>query len=84
MTGKGNLIGVIGITGFADDVSLHTLGMAIAAAYAIENRYRLFQEKQNLLVKSYSSLINHSTSDGVIILDSESRITSVNKGLKIY
>ena len=76
---EGNLIGVIGITGFADDISLHTLGMAIAAAYAIENRYRLFQEKQNLLVKSYSSLINHSTSDGIIILDSKSRITSVNK-----
>ena len=76
---EGNLIGVIGITGFADDVSLHTLGMATAVAYAIENRYKLFQEKQNLLVKGYSNLINHSTSDGIIIIDDKLRITSVNK-----
>lgn len=77
--GEGNLIGAIGITGFAYDVSVHTLGMAIAAAYAIENKYKLFQEKQNLLVKGYSNLINYSTSDGVIILDSEGKITSANK-----
>lgn len=42
---SGNLIGCIGITGFSKDVSVHTLGMAIAASYAIENKMKLYEGK---------------------------------------
>ena len=52
---KGNIIGCIGITGFANDISVHTLGMATAAAYAIENKIKLSQNKKNNLIIEYSN-----------------------------
>lgn len=76
---NGNLIGCIGITGFADDVSVHTLGMATAAAYAIENKIRLSQDKSNTLMQGYNNIIKHSISDGLIMIDINGKITSVNK-----
>lgn len=65
----GELIAAIGITGFANILSSHTLGMAIAIAHAIENQINL----------SYSNIINQSISDGIIIINNEGRITSINK-----
>ena len=62
----GQLIGCIGITGFSKDVSVHTLGMAIAASYAIENKMKLFQGKKinNNIIKddlySFEDIIGSS------------------------
>jgi len=53
---NGDVIGCIGITGFADDASVHTLGMAIATAYAVENKIRLQQYKNGLSVKNSNIL----------------------------
>lgn len=73
------LIGCIGITGFAQDASVHTLGMAIATAYAIENKVALYHDKNNLFTKEYNSFINDSISDGLIVLDNDGNIISINK-----
>lgn len=55
---SGSLIGCIGITGVANDISTHTLGMAIAVSYAIENKLKLIEDKDLSLIKGVSSLNN--------------------------
>jgi len=51
----GNLIGSIGITGYRNTFSTHTLGMVVAVAYAIENELRLMEiKKDKYLTKSYN------------------------------
>lgn len=54
---SGELLGCIGITGFANDVSVHTLGMATAVSYAIENKIRLSKDKHNSYNESYFHII---------------------------
>lgn len=52
---EGKLIGSIGITGYKDTFSTHTLGMVISAAYAIENQLRLSEIKNDkYLTKTYN------------------------------
>ncbi len=80
----GNLIGCIGITGFANGISVHTLGMAMSISYAIENKIRLSQDKHSTLLKSYANSINHSISDGLIIVDCKGQITSLNKAAESF
>jgi len=74
------LIGCIGITGYADQLSLHTLGMVTAVAYAIENQIRLSSSYDvNTLVQTYTSIVNHVVSDGIIVIDINKNITAMNK-----
>lgn len=75
----GLLIGCIGITGFADAASAHTLGMATAAAYAIENKLKLTMNKNNNISQFYDSIMKHSISDIFITIDNHRKITSMNK-----
>jgi transcriptional regulator with PAS, ATPase and Fis domain len=76
---EGELIGCIGITGFSDNVSTHTLGMAIATAYAIENKIKLHLDKKSGFIQEYTSILKDSISDGVIIADIKGNVLSVNK-----
>lgn len=76
---EGELIGCIGITGFADNVSAHTLGMAIATAYAIENKIKLHLDKNSGFIQEYTSILKDSISDGVIITDVKGDVLSINK-----
>ena len=78
---NGQIIGCIGITGFADDVSVHTLGMAIAVSYAIENKIVLSEEKSvNLRPtdKLHTSSKNGLYSFEDIIGDSDSIRETIN------
>lgn len=79
---EGELIGCIGITGFADNVSTHTLGMAIATAYAIENKIKLHLDNNDGFIQEYTSILKDTISDGVIITDTKGCILSVNKKAK--
>lgn len=79
---EGELIGCIGITGFADNVSTHTLGMAIATAYAIENKIKLHLDNNGGFIQEYTSILKDTISDGVIITDTKGCILSVNKKAK--
>ena len=79
---EGKLIGCIGITGFASYVSLHTLGMAKATSYAIENKIKISQSKGNSIIENYTSIIKKSISDGLIILDHNKNIVSINRRME--
>ncbi len=76
---NGELLGCIGITGFADDASVHTLGMAIATAYAIENKIKLYQGERDEFVSEYSNILKNSIHEGVIITNTKGDIVSINK-----
>ncbi|HWQ77254.1 MAG TPA: sigma 54-interacting transcriptional regulator [Anaerovoracaceae bacterium] len=77
---SGRLLGSIGITGFANVLPLHTLGMATAIAYAIENQISLsLNGNVNSVVQNYTHFINQSVSDGIIVVDLQGNITSINK-----
>lgn len=74
------LIGSIAVTGHSDILPLHTLGMATAIAYAIENKITLSNKNNsNLMVQDYANLVSESISHGIIILDDEGNIGVVNK-----
>lgn len=77
---NGSLIGCIAITGFAEVFTLHTLGMATSIAFAIENQINLSTTSYaDSILEDYTSFINTSISDGIILLDNEGHIKSTNK-----
>lgn len=59
---EGSLIGCIGITGFTSYVSLHTMGMATALAYAIENKIKVSENRKNSLFEGHDNIFKKSTS----------------------
>lgn len=73
------LIGVIAMSGDAEMVHPHTLGMVITAARAIENQLRTMKASEELLLRSnYMNAIIESIDSGVIAADKDGRITQVN------
>jgi PAS domain S-box-containing protein len=76
---KGKNIGVLNLSGHYTKVNQHTLGMAVAAANAIENLLRLKKISDNLSVTN--TLLNammDSMTDGVIATDVAGNITKFN------
>lgn len=78
--GKGNIIGIIDLTGYIEKVNPHTLGMVVAAANAIEKI--LENSKYNLMLemskKRLESTFN-SISSGILTCDLKGNITTMNK-----
>ena len=79
------LLGVIAMSGDADQVHPHTLGMVITAARAIENQYRIMKTSRELLLQNnYMNAIIESIDSGVLVADNSGVITQLNnQGLKI-
>lgn len=76
---EGKNIGVLNLSGHYTKVNQHTLGMAVAAANAIENLLRLKKISDNLIATN--NLLNammDSMTDGVIATDIAGNITKVN------
>ena len=72
---NGSILGVINIAGYNNTGSSHTLGLVTLAAFYVE--------KQLALIHSYQ-LINDTFStigDGLIVLDSDFRITRMNQSI---
>ncbi len=80
-----HLIGVIALSGNAEQVHPHTLGMVITAARAIENQMRIQQASKALLLRNeYMNAIIDSIDSGVIAVDKDGRINQINnKGRQI-
>ena len=80
-----NLLGVIAMSGDADQVHPHTLGMVITAARAIENQLRIMKTSRELLLRNNSmNAIIESIDSGVLATDRKGVITQINKqGCKI-
>ncbi len=75
----GNIIGAIDLSGDFFNVNNHTLGMAVAAANAIENCLRIVHEEQKCqLANTYKNIIIDSISEGIIATDPYGNITHIN------
>ncbi len=76
---RGELMGVIGISGARTIPNPHTLGMAIAASTAIENYIKLDHAGKVLSVygKALQTTMD-SLSDGIILIDTGGRIYEMN------
>ncbi|MDA8235569.1 MAG: sigma-54-dependent Fis family transcriptional regulator [Clostridia bacterium] len=75
----GQLAGVLDVTGDYRFANPHTLGMVVAAAYAIENQLRLHKATSKLyMAYKYSNTLMESMSDGIISIDNSGIITQIN------
>jgi len=73
------LIGVIAMSGDADQVHPHTLGMVITAAKAIENQLRIQRTSKELLLRNnYMEAIIDSIDSGVMAIDKNGMINQIN------
>jgi len=79
------LIGVISMSGDAERVHPHTLGMVITAARAIENQLRIQKTSKELrLQNNYMQAIIDSIDSGVLAIDKNGMINKINnQGKKI-
>lgn len=80
---RGDLMGVIGITGARTLPNPHTLGIAIAASTAIENHIKL--EHAGNILSIYGKALQttmDSLTDGIILIDSGGRIYEINTSAK--
>ncbi|MGI6066629.1 MAG: sigma-54-dependent Fis family transcriptional regulator [Bacillota bacterium] len=76
---RGNMIGVLQMSGPSYATHLHTLGMVVAAAKAIGEQLRVESKNRQLtLANNRISNIYNNMSDGVIIFNSEGISTQVN------
>ncbi len=76
---NGVVIGVISITGPKEKVYPHTLGMVVAAAYAIENILTVKEKNNQLIIKqNFQDAIVDAVNDGMIIVDKNGVITYMN------
>ena len=73
------LIGVIVITGRAEQVHSHTLGMMITAARSIENQLNLLYKSRELMLRnSYMNAIIESIDSGVMAVNRDGTINQIN------
>ena len=76
---ENNFIGVIALSGRADQVHPHTLGMVITAARAIENQLRIQETSRQLrLHNNYMRAIIDSIDSGVMAIDENGLINKIN------
>ncbi len=75
----GNLIGVLNLTGYTEQVHPHTLGMVIAASNAIEEMLKVkeFHKLQNINYKHINTIFN-SMPVAIITSDMEGKIKIYN------
>lgn len=83
---NGNLIGVIDLTGYIENVHPHTLGMVVAAADAISRMLEI--NKYNSLLEISKKRLEttfNSISSGILTCDLTGNITTMNKQIvKIF
>ena len=77
---KSKILGVLSITGNCEFVHPHTLGMVVAAAKAIEKEMKLeYYNKKLKIVNEQFYQITESISEGIIRIDNQGNITSMNR-----
>ncbi len=76
---KGEIIGSIDLTGYSESVNLHTLGMVVAAANAIEEMIDIKRYTEELfLEKKFTETIIDSIETGILTIDLNGGIKTVN------
>jgi len=77
---KGEIIGTIDLTGYSESVNLHTLGMVVAAANAIEEMLDIKRYAEELsLAKKFTETIIDSIESGILTSDLEGNVLTVNR-----
>ncbi|SHH28223.1 sigma-54-dependent Fis family transcriptional regulator [Clostridium grantii] len=82
----GKIIGILNLTGYCKNVHLHTLGMVVAASYAIEAMLQSTKDNNSLTkAKKHIEQVFDSISAGIITTDLKGDILNVNKtGLDMF
>ena len=76
---KGEVIGSIDLTGYSESVNLHTLGMVVAAANAIEEMLDIKRYTHELsMAKKFTETIIDSIEVGILTSDLEGNIITAN------
>lgn len=76
----GEIIGCIDLTGYSEYVNLHTLGMVVAAANAIEKMLDIKKYTEQLyMAKKFTETIIDSIEAGILTSDLEGNIITVNR-----
>jgi len=76
---KGKIIGSIDLTGYSEYVNLHTLGMVVAGANAIEKMLDIKRYTKELsMAKKFNETIIDSIEAGILTSDLEGNIKTVN------
>ncbi len=79
----GRLVGFISITGPYQKTNPHTLGMAVAVAYAIENEIKLRDTLNKLqIAHSFQKTVMSSLPEIVASIDNDGTISIVNKSFQ--
>jgi sigma-54 dependent transcriptional regulator, acetoin dehydrogenase operon transcriptional activator AcoR len=74
------IIGTLDLTGYSESVNLHTLGMVVAAANAIEEIMDIKRYTQELaLAKKFTETIIDSIETGVLTADLEGNVITANR-----
>ncbi|HWQ77608.1 MAG TPA: sigma 54-interacting transcriptional regulator [Anaerovoracaceae bacterium] len=76
----GEIIGSIDLTGYSESVNLHTLGMVVAAANAIEEMLDIKRFNAELsMEKKFTETILESIDSGILTSDLDGNIKTVNR-----
>ena len=79
---KGQIIGTIDLTGYSQSVNLHTLGMVVAAANAIENMMDIREYAQKLEnANNFTETIMDSIDAGILTTDLAGKIIKANRNV---
>lgn len=78
------LLGVIALSGLAQQVHIHTLGLVIQAAETIRSQVSEFEKARELALRNrYMTALLESDHRGVIALDRQGRIVQMNRKARL-
>jgi sigma-54 dependent transcriptional regulator, acetoin dehydrogenase operon transcriptional activator AcoR len=80
---KGNIIGVLNVSGPYEKVHPHTLGMVVSAVKAIEYQLELNEKtEKNIMMQRFLEATTNNMKESILIIDKEGRIIKANDQLK--
>ncbi len=80
---EGCLVGILALTGLSDKVGIHTLGMVITSAAAMENQLYLTHALQEIEIQNnYLTETIGSLDNAIILIDNSGLIRTMNNSVK--
>lgn len=82
---KGNIIGVLNVSGPYEKVHPHTLGMVVSAVKAIEYQLKLNENtEKNIMMQRFLESTTNNMKESILIIDTEGNIIKANDQLKKF
>jgi sigma-54 dependent transcriptional regulator, acetoin dehydrogenase operon transcriptional activator AcoR len=80
---KGNIIGVLNVSGPYEKVHPHTLGMVVSAVKAIEYQLKLNENaEKNMMMQRFLEATTNNMKESILIIDTEGKVIKANDQLK--